>query len=525
MTQREQRAPGAAMPVRRSILANAFSITIARAWQALLQLVCTPIYIALLGPSAYGLVAFNATLVSVLLFLDQFVTPTVVRELGRFDGEAGKAADMRNLMRGLEVVSWATAILVGGGIMLVAPILARHWFTSSAIDAGGIESAVRIMALSVAFQWPSFLYGGAFIGLRRQDLYSVLRVSIATLQALGSIALMWLVSADVILFLGWQAAMFLLQSFLCRETVWRLLPHSDEPTRFDPARLRTIWRFAAGTMGVSLTAALLNYGDKLIVSRLTDLDSFTAYSIAFFLVSNIYFLAISPVWSSLQPLFARLIARGEEEALKREYHGWTQTIAVIVLPAMAPLIVYARPVMQIWLGPSSPLVEPAASYVPFFAAAFIFNGFTQIAWLLQLASGWVRLNLARNVVAVVLFLPAIYAAISLYGPWVGSVGFAILQAAFFATLVPLMHRRLLPTEMRAWYLRDTIGPMLLTCAILALSAALPAAGRWLSLVFALATSAVIAAALIAVLPHARAKARGLYRRIASRIPGLPAKSA
>ena len=492
----------------RSLTTNVFSISASRAWQAGLQFIFTPVYITLLGPDAYGIIALNATLLLALLCLDQLVNPLLIREIGRLANKSGAAPEIRNLLRSLECVSLVTGIAVGLAIVLAAPVLVGYWITASTLSDEQVTTALRLIGVSIACQWPGFLYGGGFIGLHRQDVLGAIRVIFATLQTVGGVLLLWLVSPSIMLLLLWQIATFAAQSVVLNRAVWRALPPDPRPPRFDLAKLRSVWRFGAGTLVVAAATSLLTHGDKLIVSKLVTLDQFSAYFISSFVGLYLTFLVIWPVTHSLQAHFARLIEQNDEALLAREYHRWTQLVSIVVLAVFGPIIVYAQPLLLIWLGPKSPVVEPAAQYLSWFMLGYIFNNVVSMALILQIAAGYVRLSVIKNVLAAVLFVPAVYVGILHYGPVAGAVCWFVFNVGYFVLEIPMMHRRLLRRELWEWWAFDTCLPMGIAAAILWISARLspPGSGVWGELALAAATSACIAVVLTVALPHARAQA-------------------
>src|SRR5206468_5049884 len=135
-------------------------------------------------------------------------------------------------------------------------------------------NAVRLMGLYLACMWPAFLYGSGFVALHRQDILTAVNVVVGLVQSVGAALLLWLVSANVALFLAWQVGCATVTSVLLRRSLWRIMPGAETPPRLDWAKLRTVWRFATGTFVIGLTTSLLTQGDKLIVSKLVTLDQF-----------------------------------------------------------------------------------------------------------------------------------------------------------------------------------------------------------------------------------------------------------
>ena len=107
------------MTVIRSLSLNIASAGFSRFWQAALQLLLTPVIVHLLGPVAYGLVGFYATITLFFAFLDQAISPLLARELGRSadrpDAAAAAALPFAHV-RGIfdEHCCWAWASACGG---------------------------------------------------------------------------------------------------------------------------------------------------------------------------------------------------------------------------------------------------------------------------------------------------------------------------------------------------------------------------------------------------------------------------
>lgn len=498
------------MTLSRNIAANLLS----RFWVGALQFLFAPIYLKLLGPDAYGLVGFYTTLLVSLLFLDQAMGPVLSREFARLGARAEAAAEMRNLLRSLESLSLCTALLVGGAIALAAPLIARDWIKPGSLPGHEVVTAVRLIGLAIACQWPSNFYLGGFIGLHRQDLATRLRILVLTVQWTGAALLLWLVEPRIEVLLITQAAGFLLLGGLMRRELWRLLPRAATPARFAPAALRSVWRFAGGNLMIGLTASLLTQSDKLMVSKFASLDQFAAYSLSFTLASLISILISQPIGSVLMPLFARQMSDGDQPALLRDYHRWTQIIAMLALPLTGCLVAFDRPLIDLWLGSGSPLHGVIVTLLPWVALGMLVNTLMVVPFLLQIAAGWTRLTTGHNLVALALILPALVVGVPRFGPAAGAWCWLALGLSYYLIMIPLMHRRILPTEMWAWWGRDTLLPGGVTAAIFALSAALAPQheAHWPGTLQAAATALVAALALVVILPYPRAMAKDLWRR-------------
>jgi O-antigen/teichoic acid export membrane protein len=101
----------------------------------------------------------------------------------------------------------------------------------------------------------------------------------------------------------------------------------------------------------------------------------------------------------------------------------------------------------------------------------VLNGLMHVPYQLQLAHGWTSFAIKLNVVAVVLLVPAILWVVPRYGAVGAAWVWIALNAGYLLAGIPLMHRRLLPTEKWHWYVRDIGRPTLGALGGLALTIA------------------------------------------------------
>ena len=373
------------------------------------------------------------------------------------------------------------------------------------LDPATLVLALRLMGLNLALQWPSFLYSSSLIALHRQDVLAKLNILTATFQAGGAAMVLWLAGPYVLHFLFWQALGGLIATVAGGYATWHCMPVWAARPRVAPAQLRKVARFAFGTMAIGITTSVLVQADKLVVSKLVPLDRFSAYAVAFALAGQVSGLVVSPISSVVQPLLAGLVAQGDQAVLVREYHKWTQMIwgACLVVPGM--LAAFPAPILAAWLGRHSPMLPLLTPILPFVVAGSMLNGVMSMPFMLQMAAGWVRLSLVQNLVALAVVLPALVLLVPRYGVIVGAFLWLGLNLGYLLLAVPIMHRRLLRTELWRWWLRDTLGPAMVAAALFLGSAwLLPApASVWIGLVQAAVTGGVVGAAMLVVMTLAR----------------------
>lgn len=495
-----------------NITANALS----RLWLALVQVAVTPVIVHLLGPSSYGLIALYMTLLLSLIFLDQCASPVLSRFLAQFGTPAAPAINVRDLLRTMEFVTWSTGLCIGGSIIIFAPWIARNWIGTS-LPHSQLVDCLRLIGVGIALQWPSFLYASGFVGLQRQDILQLVRAILLTVQAGGAV-LVLIKSATPEAYLLWQSATNAVISVTLGVLLWRILPSTAGRARINWGLIEHIWRFAAGNFAIGFLAAIVAQAGPLIVAKFCTLEQFAAYALATTLVAQVSTMLTQPISTALMPHFVKLLSAPHHLLLAEEYHRWSQRIVILVLPVSATLIVFARPLMDLWLGTSSPLAAPVAALLPWLAVGTLFNTLVTPPYVVQIAAGWTRLTVVTALVAVCAAIPFLLVSVPNYGPLAAAICWAAINIGSFTFSVPQMHKRLLPNELRRWWVRDTGLPLLIAAASsFVASEFVPSEPltRW-SLIYAVAFATGTAALVAVALPYVRTDIKAALRLMRDR---------
>src|SRR6266853_925948 len=117
--------------VRRNVVANVAG----KGWAALLSLAVVPIYIHFLGIEAFGLIGFFLSLMAILSLLDLGLGTALNRQFAQYSMQTGKAQEMRDLLRTLEIIYWLIGVTIGVIVFALAPMIATHWLKPQQLSA------------------------------------------------------------------------------------------------------------------------------------------------------------------------------------------------------------------------------------------------------------------------------------------------------------------------------------------------------------------------------------------------------
>ncbi len=416
-----------------------------------------PLYIRYLGVEAWGLVAFMSMLQAWLTLLDMGLTPTLSREMARFQAGEHNPESIRDLLRSLEIIFGSVAIVVTVIVWSLAPWVAARWLSAARLPLGTVSQAVALMGLVLAARMLEQVYRGAIQGLQRQVWLNGIQGIVATVRWAGAVAVLVFLANSIEAFFVWQGIVSALSVILMARQTYRWLPSSARSGRFDAAALVRIRPFAAGVAATTLLVLLLTQVDKLLLSKLVSLEDFGYYALAASVSGALYFL-ISPVATAASPRMAELVTQGQERLIIDTYHGASQWLAVILIPAALVMASFAQPLLLTWTG-NVGLALRAAPLLSLLALGTLCNGLMNVPYVTQLAYGWSGFAVRVNIVAVCLIVPAILWSVPRFGAIGAAWAWLALNAGYVLVSVHFMHVRLLRGEKWRWFRDAVIQPL------------------------------------------------------------------
>lgn len=444
--------------VRRNIFAN----FIGKAWSGLIQLVFVPIYIRLLGMEAFGLIGFFVVLQGLLNVLDLGLSTTLNRELARYSTN-DNAQDMINLVYTMELVYWVIAALITIGIIILSPWIARFWINSEGLSIVKVQHSVILIAVLIGAQWSYSLYSGGLMGLQKQVLLNSVRIVLSTIQAVGVIFVLLFISRTIEAYFLWQIIIIGSQTVIVGCFLHSILPKTDRHAVFDWYSLYKCWKFAIGMTGISLVVIILTQADKVILSKLLNLEQFGYYMLAFTIGGILIFL-VAPVSTALFPKLSELIVRKQVCELSRLYHKGCQLISLFILPVGITVVFFSKEILMLWTR-NPKVVENVYILLRLIIIGGVCNSAVSLPYMLQLAYGWTSLSFYKNIIALVILIPLLFFLISHFGAIGGAFTWIILNVGYILFEIPIMHKRILKNEMKIWYIFDFGLPLLCCVAI------------------------------------------------------------
>lgn len=453
------------MSLKKNILASYAT----QIYVTLVGILILPLYLKYMGAEAYGLVGFFTMLQAWFNLLDMGLTPTVARETARFMGGATDALSYRRLLRALQLIFFAVALLGGGAMFVFSGHIADGWLKVQTLPLAQVQLALQLMAVGVALRWMSGLYRGCISGSERLVWLGGFNAFVATLRFVGVLPVLLWIGHSPAVFFSYQLLVAVVELAGLAAKAYSLFPAvpPGQKLGWSPTSLftpiKSVLKFSLTIAFTSSVWVLVTQTDKLVLSGILPLAEYGYFTLAVLVGGGITIIS-GPISMAILPRMARLHAEGKHDEVRRIYNQASQLVSVIAGSLAVTLIVCTDSLLFAWTGSR----EATDATAPILRLYAIGNGLLALGafpYYLQYARGNLRYHLVGNLVLVVLLIPAIIVAAMQAGGigagwvWVG------MNALYLVGWVGYVHAKLEPGLHWNWLVSNVFTILLPTLAV------------------------------------------------------------
>jgi O-antigen/teichoic acid export membrane protein len=422
--------------VNRNIAANIAG----RFWTTLSNVIFLPLYIYFLGIDNYAVISFTLIVSGMLMVLDIGLSASIMREVARRDvTDEEKYRTFRTLEK-IYFLLLLLCVLIGQ--FLAAPI-AHNFINNTPVDRDLVALCLKIIAAEAGLQLLFRFYLSTMMGLERQVEANIFNIAWGTARN-GAVLLLLLVWPNLTAFFAWQLFVTLLTFGVAK---WRIEPvlapwrPAEELSGIDWAALRRIRGFAAGIFLVALVALANTQLDRIMLSRLLDLEYLGYYNVAIALGTGMIAVA-SPFQAAIQPRLTAYFSerRGGEAGVL--YLQIATLVAVLAFPLMATIAVNSNMVVMAWTG-NALVAEKAGALVPPVIMSYTCLGISSLTYSVALANGYTRYNNVLGLASLCISIPGYWIVIGHHGAIGAAILFLAIQASVSIAFHILINRRFL----------------------------------------------------------------------------------
>lgn len=313
----------------------------------LANLLMIRVFIRTLGPEAYGLFALGIALVGLLQILEFGISGAVVKYVAEW-----RAQQRWEFLETL----WSTGMLLmllfagGGGLILI--LIAPHaaaWFHIGSEYAGASVAVLCLFGFSMVWMFPAMIAKGFLEGSQRYDLSNGAETAAVTINSVLCIYLILrgngIVAVSIV-----QVVCSLLYYILLMGIVRREFPglkfrvSSISRSVLSHIRAWSLWNL------VRNVASRISWDlDTFLIGILLSTQQISPYVLGRKL--PYMYSAVSWRWVEVfLPLSSHLEAEGKKAELTSIFLQASRYCLAISLCGAIPLMVFARPLLALWLG-------------------------------------------------------------------------------------------------------------------------------------------------------------------------------
>ena len=210
-----------------------------------------------------------------------------------------------------------------------------------------MRRGLLIVGGSIALGLPASAWSGVFVGMQRNEFIALANGGSRVVSALGlAVASVhgWSLTAMAMIVAIVNYASYLLLYLFAR----RVSPTVFRPKLVSKLAARELFGYCSGLMVWSFSMMLVSGLDLILVGRF-ELKALAPYAIASTLVLFVGGLQTA-VFSAMMPHAAVLHARNDAAGLGRMVVSSTQLGVLLLLFSGLPLLIYATPLLRLWVG-------------------------------------------------------------------------------------------------------------------------------------------------------------------------------
>lgn len=451
------------------LIRNSLMNLAGQALPLLVGLASVPLVVHGLGTERFGLLVFTWTLYGIFSVLDLglgwSVTRFVAEALGRGD---------RRAIPGIvwTAVAWQAAIgTIGAAILTLAaaPLAASLLRVAPQMQAEAVL-AFRITGLALPVMLMTGSFRGAVEAAQRFDIAAAFRAAAGSAVFLAPVAgvlLGWHLPGILGALLAARIALLGALIYACNRVVvvW------NRPVVMDLVMLRRVFAFGGWITVSALAGIVLGYADRFAIGHALTMTALTHYTIPQEMIARLGVLAAT-LAAVLFPAFSALSGAGDRSRLSTLFSRSAKYAVLLTSPVFVLVVVFARDILRLWLGPD--LAAPSTAVLQVLAVGAAVQVFGAVLSSIVQGVGRPDVTAKVHLLEVPVYLGTVWWLAGAHG----IAGVALAWSARHAVDALLL--AWVVGRMRLWSWRDqvwgvwrTLAPVALLCGLAVPAYALP----------------------------------------------------
>lgn len=425
----------------------------------LCNLLFLPIYIKYLGSSGYAFYGLYVVFLSWLILLDGGLTPTIVREFGKFSTLDAIPLKLKNIFKSIELIFFCVSFFIICLFYFFGNNIIDIWLN---IDERYKNDSYFILLLVVMLSSIGLfesLYRGALLGLQQHIILNIVISMGALLRSLGAVIILVLYELSIIEFFYWHILITLIYVLIMKLfIIKRFNRYKVEKLSFSIESLRSISSFAGSMFIILLLGTALTQLDKIILGKILSITELGYYLFAFTCVGIILKLG-GPVTSTFYPKFCELFNQSKKDELIDAMNDSSQLILFFTIGLTSVLVINSFELLFLWSGDKQ-LAESVGLILSLLAVGSFLNVMTWIPYYVQISNGVTNITIIGYVISLMIVVPLTIILAKSYGAIGAAIAWPITNIFLFIFCVNFGLRKVFPDERKKWFLYNFFVPVI-----------------------------------------------------------------
>ena len=328
---------------------------------------------------------------------------------------------------------------------LLASFLVKHVFKVGLANQELAVLAMRVGGVGLAARFLDSVFLSALRGLERHDLSARVTIAVKFLTTAATVAVVAL-GYGVVGILWATALLTGLSAWAQARIVKDLVPAITFWPALDRCSLSEIFGFGIYSWFQGMAGVLVGQADRLLIGALLGTSPLTYYSVCQRVAMQVY-AVLSSAMGFLFPHSSAAMEQGDMARLRSTYFRALSAVQVSATAMALPLILFARPILSMWMG--ADFSRHAAPILQVLAFAYALIATSIVPYYFLNGTGHVRLNSLFSGISA----GVVAGTSALLIPYLAGVG-AALGKASSALTTSLVSRTYLHWKIlcdRRWY--------------------------------------------------------------------------
>jgi O-antigen/teichoic acid export membrane protein len=335
--------------IRHRVLRSTASNYVAKSITLITWFLLTPFILHRLGETTYGLWVLVGSVVAYGTLFDLGITPAIIKYVAEYYAR-GQTKQARSVIATALCFYSVLGLVVIAVSAAVAPVFSEL-FNVPPTERATATWLVLLMGLGIGISLPCTTPMAVLQGLQRFDLANLTSVITTFLSAAVTVGVLFL-GQGILGMVAVNIAVIFVTRSLAIWFVHRSAPELRFGWRGARRRMvREVISFSSSLFVMDAAGRLQTRTDEIVIAAFLPLSAVTPFALSRRLSEAAQILADQFI-KVLMPLASELHAEYDQARLRSLYLTGTRLALVILLPVGCALVIFARPILTLWVGPA-----------------------------------------------------------------------------------------------------------------------------------------------------------------------------